>query len=397
MEEGRTHREIKYIDGNTAAAYGVSLCKPDVIAIYPVTPQTQVAEKLAQFKADGLLDAEMVEVEGESSAIGVLYGTSAAGGRVFTATSGAGLKFMHDGYVMAGLARLPIVMANVSRELNAPWLVASGEQDIMSELDSGWVHVHVESCQEILDSIIMAYRLAEDKDIQCAITINYDGYYLSHLSERVEIPSERLVNQFLPSMSPDLPRLNKSPIACGVSFVTPEEVAEYRMRHLAALEKVKEKIEAVDNEFANIFGRSYGGQIDQYRMDDAEIVLVTLGSCSGTARVAVDRKRAQGIKVGLVKVRLFRPFPKERLASILKGKNAAGVIDRNVCFGWNCGHLYMELKAALYGWSDFHLINFIDGLGGGDITIEHIEEAIELIEKKLKGKCDREIIWLQNQ
>lgn len=395
MEKARSNPHIKYIDGNTAAAYAVMLCRPDLIAIYPVTPQTQVAERLAQFKAEGLLDAEIVEVEGESSAIGVIYGTSAAGGRVFTATSGAGLKFMHDGFVMAGMSRLPIVMANVSRELNAPWLVAPGEQDIMSELDSGWVHLHVENCQEIVDSLIMAYRLAEDKEIQCAITVNYDGYYLSHLSERVQIPTEDDVKGFLPSLSPDFLRLGDGPVACGVSFVSPEEVAEYRLRHLAALERVKTKLDLLDGEFANMFGRSYGGQIDEYRMDDAEFALVTLGSCSGTARVAVDRKREQGMRIGLVRLRLFRPFPRERLSQTLKGKRAIGVIDRNVCFGWNCGHLYMELKAALYGRIDSYLVNFIDGLGGGDITIENLEKAIDLICQGPRGKTECDVVWLQ--
>jgi pyruvate/2-oxoacid:ferredoxin oxidoreductase alpha subunit len=387
-------KQIKYFDGNTAAAYGVLLCRPDVIAVYPITPQTQLAEMLAKFKAQGILDAEIVEVEGETSAIGVVYGASAGGGRVFTATSGAGLQFMHDGYVMAGMARLPIVMVNVSREINAPWLVAASEQDIMGELDSGWIHMHMENCQEIIDSLIMAYRLAEDPEIQNAVIVNYDGYYLSHLSERIEIPSQDDVDRFLPSLSPDFPRLNKGTIACGVSFIPPEEVAEYRRRQLSALERAKNKIDTIDKEFEAIFGRSYGGQIDKYRMEDAEIALIVIGSCAGTARVAVDRKREQGIKVGLVKVRVFRPFPEEKLAGTLRGLKAIGVIDRNVCFGWNCGHLFMELKATLYNKARVPLLNFIGGLGGGDITGEHIERSIDMIRDASQDKSVKEVTWL---
>jgi len=394
MNAKKQAKQIKYCDGNTAAAYGVLLCKPDVIAVYPVTPQTQVAEKLAQFQVEGLLDAAIVEVEGETSSLGVIYGAAGAGARVFTATSGAGLEFMHDGYVMAGMARIPIVMVNASRELNPPWIVAAGEQDIMNKLDSGWIHMHVENCQEILDSIIMAYRLAEDIDIQNAITINYDGYYLSHLSEPVEIPSQEVVDKFLPPLSPSFPRLNKRPIAFGVSFIPPEEVAEYRHRQCAVFERVKTKIEEIDKEFECNFGRSYGGQIEQYQMEDAEIALVTLGSCSGTAKVVVDRKREEGIKIGLVKIRLFRPFPREKMVKALSRQKAVGVIDRNVCFGWNCGHAFMELKAALYGSNNIPLLNFIGGLGGGDITVKHIERAIDTVLLATQGKPSKEVVWL---
>jgi phenylglyoxylate dehydrogenase alpha subunit len=386
---------VKYMDGNTAAAYGVALCRPDVIAVYPVTPQTQLAEMLAQFRAQGVIDAEMVEVEGETSAVGVIYGASAAGGRVFTATSGAGLKFMHDGYVMAGMSRLPLVMVNVSRELNAPWLVAPGEQDIMSELDSGWVHLHVENCQEILDSLIMAFKLAEDQSVQCAVTVCYDGYYLSHLSERVYLPDPEEVGRFVPKRPEIRARLSEGPIACGVSFVPPSEVAEYRKRHLEALERVKTRLQEIDEEFRGVFGRGYGGQIEEYEMENAEFVLVTVGSCSGTARVAVDRMRREGVKVGLVKVRLFRPFPRERLAEVLEGRKAVGAVDRNVCFGWNAGHLLIELRAALWGKREVPLLNFIDGLGGGDITVENLEKAIDRLVEASRSKTFKVVHWLQ--
>lgn len=379
MNKTETLGTTIYCDGNKAAAYGVLLARPDLIAVYPITPQTQVAEMLATFRAQGRLDAEIVEVEGETSAIGVVYGAAAAGGRVFTATSGAGLQFMHDGFVVAGSSRLPMVMVNVSREIYPPWIVASGEQDIMGELDSGWIQIHVESCQEILDTVLSAYRLAEDPEVRCAVVLNYDGYYLSHLSEPVKIPLQEEVDRFLPRPSPDFPVLRAGGIACGVSFTPPEDVHEYRRRHLAAMERAKRRADTIDSEFEALFGRTYGGQIEAYRMEDAEIAIMAIGSCAGTARVAIDMAREKGIAAGLVKIRMLRPFPAERIVQALSRIKAVGVVDRNVCFGWNCGHLFMELRAALYGSARIPLLNFLGGLGGADITLEDIEGSIETV------------------
>lgn len=387
--------QIKICDGNRAGAYGVLLAKPDVIAVYPITPQTSLIEYLTQWKADGVLSAELVEVEGEISAMATAIGASAAGARTFTATSSMGLNFMFDTYLQAGLARLPIVMVNATREQMPPSIVAAGEQDIMSVIESGWIHIHAETCQEILDSIIMAYRLAEDPEILTPVTVAYDGFYLSYLTEAVEMPPEDKVAQFL--VRRDRPKIGfEPPLSFGFGDGTARGIAEARYRHQGAFERAKGKIDQIDQEFKSLFGRSYGGQVAEYRTDDAEIVLVGLGSCVGTARVAVDRKREQGVKVGLIKLRAFRPFPRERFAQLLEGKKAVGVIDRSVALGWNCGHIYRELMTSLcLSRVRLPMLDFIDGLGGGDITTDHIEQIIDVTNAASQGKPFETINWLQ--
>ncbi|MBW2028713.1 MAG: hypothetical protein JRH06_14855 [Deltaproteobacteria bacterium] len=365
--KGSRKGKMRVCDGNLAAAYGVLLAKPDIVAIYPITPQTSLIERITEFKAEGLLDAEILEVEGEISAMGSVVGAAAAGARVFTSSSSMGLNFMYDTYLMAAYFRQPVVMVNANRENPAPSTVSASEQDIMSVTESGWIHLHVEDCQEILDSILMAYRLAEDPEILIPVSVCYDGFYLSYLQEPVEIPPQELAEEFLPRRT--RPALGLDPPRY-ISWrpVRDEEPAEYRMRQQQAYEKAKEKIEQIDREFYQVFGRTHGGLVEEYRMDDADIALVSLGSHTGTARVAVDRKRETGVRVGLVKVRSFRPFPRERLFSLLKDKQAIGVLDRSVCFGWRGGHLYRDLMTSLYGL-DIPMADFIGGLAGHDITI----------------------------
>lgn len=388
-------RHIKICDGNRAGAYGVMLARPDVIAVYPITPQTSLIEHLTEWKADGTLDAELVEVEGEITSMATAIGASAVGGRVFTATSSMGLNFMFDTYFLAGLSRLPIVMVDATREQAPPSVVAAGQQDIMTVIESGWIHIHTETCQEILDSILMAYRLAEDPDILMPVTVVYDGYYLSFLTEAVDIPTQESVDRFLPRVPRNQMGFEQK-LSFGFGDGSPRGVAEIRHRHQAAFQRSKQKIDQIDCSFGEAFGRSYGGQIAEYRTSDADIVLVTLGSCTGTARVAVDRKREQGVKVGLIKIRAFRPFPIERLGQALAGKKAVGVMDRSVAFGWNCGHIYREVLASLpiIGLR-LPVLDFIDGLGGGDITIDHIEHAIDNTSLASQGKLFEAVDWLQ--
>jgi pyruvate/2-oxoacid:ferredoxin oxidoreductase alpha subunit len=387
---------VMVLDGNRAIAYAVWLCKPDVIAAYPITPQTPLLEQLYRFHDDGLLDAELVEVEGETSSIGALIGASAAGGRTFTSTTGAGLAFMFDGYFFAAADRLPIVMAVATREMSPPHTVMGSQQDILSFKDAGWIQVHCENCQEIFDSIIMAYRLAEDKDVLLPVNVCYDGFYLSHLTERVDVPSQEDVDRFLaPTTQYERVKLDpRKPLNCP-TYAIGELMAEYRHKHCAALDRAKKKIDQIDRDFHAMFGRSYGGQIEEYRADDAEIVLLTMGSCSGTAKAVIDQKRSEGLKVGLIKVRYFRPFPRERLIRALAGKKAAGIVDRNVCFGWGCGHLYLEVKALMNELRHpMPLADFIDGLSGGDITAEHLVRAVDTTLTASQGKPYQEVTWL---
>lgn len=390
----KPRKQTKVLDGNRASAYGVMLCRPDVICAYPITPQTEILEQLYQFHSDNLLSSEMVAPESEHSAMSILRGASASGGRTFTATAAQGLAFMFEACINVASVRLPIVMVNVCREMIAPHSVTCSEQDAMMAREMGWIQIHTQSCQENLDMIIMAYRLSEDPDIRIPVMVCYDGYFLSHLWEPVEVPDQQKVDEFLPPLVMS-PRIDpEKPMTYG-PFVIGEMGTEYRFKQSAATERAKSKIDEIDRTFKQHFGRSYGGQIEEYRTSDAEMVLLAVGSCVSTAKVAIDHKREAGIKIGLVNVRMFRPFPKERLIKVLQGKRAIGAIDRNIAFGWNCGALFMEIKSALYEINDRPpILNFVCGLCGSDITVKHIERAIDQIDKAGRGQRYQEVTWL---
>lgn len=389
-------KQTKVITGNGAAAYAALLCRPDVVAAYPITPQSEVIEQLAKFHADGLLDCQYVTVEGENSAQNVVCAATMAGGRAFTATSSYGLVYMYDAMFNTAGYRAPVVMINVNREPPGIHAVCSGQQDMISVRDTGWVQLIVEDCQEILDTTIMAFRLAEDYDIQLPVIVNYDGYYLSFLAESVQIPAGAEVDSYLEVLKsqPSRPRLMPGqPLGCGSHGIGAGYV-ELRKKHMAAMERVKTKLEEIDEEFRQAFGRSHGGQIEEYRTDDADIVLVTSGSAVGTARTMIDAKREAGIKVGLVKLRLYRPFPVQRLSQALKGKKAIGVLDRSICFGWDCGPIYMETLALAPRIGIVPMLSFIDGLANMDITQEHIGRMIDDIHGASLGLPYREVTWL---
>jgi len=390
-------KQVKVITGNAAAAYAAMLCRPDVVAAYPITPQSEVVEQLAKFHADGILDCEYVTVEGENSAQNVVCGATMAGSRAFTATSSYGLVYMYDAMFNTAGYRAPVVMINVNREPPGIHAVCSGQQDMISVRDTGWVQLIAENCQEILDLTIQAFRLAEDYDIQLPVIVNYDGYYLSFLAESVQIPGISEVDDYLAVLKtqPERPKLLPGNcLGCGSHGIGMGYV-ELRKKHMDAMERVKGKVDAIDAEFADAFGRSYGGQIETYRTEDADIVLVTSGSAVGTARTVVDAKREAGMKVGLVKLRLYRPFPVERLSEALKGKKAVGVLDRSICFGWGCGPLYMETRAIVPNMGRIvPLLSFIDGLANMDITREHIDKIIDDIDNAAQGRSYQEVTWL---
>ena len=387
-------KQTKVLDGNRAAAYGAMLCRPDVICAYPITPQTEVLEQLYQFKAENRLDSEMVAPESEHSAMSILRGAAGCGGRTFTATAAQGLAFMFEVCIHVATHRLPVVMVNVCREMIAPHSVTNSHQDAMMVRDMGWIQIHVQNCQEIVDQIIMAYRLAEDAEILIPVMVCYDGYYLSYQWEPVEIPSQQTVDRFLPPLLIS-PTIDPEKPATFGPFLPGEMGIEYRFRQTAALERAKKKFDQIDKEFDRCFGRSYGGQIEEYRTSDAELILLAVGSCASTAKVAIDNKRKEGRKIGLVNVRMIRPFPKERLIAVLAGKKAIGVIDRNICFGWGSGALFMELKSALYDLgSRPPVLNFVCGLCGLDITVGIIEQAIEQIQKATQCRVYQDITWL---
>ncbi len=388
--------QVRVITGNAVGAYGAMVCRPEVIAAYPITPQSEIAEQLAQFKANGIIDAEYVEVEGENSAMNVVLGASIAGARVFTATSSYGLVFMYDALQEASGFRAPIVMVNANRETPGIHAVSSGQQDMISARDTGWVQIIVENDQEILDQVIMAYRLAEDNDILLPVMVNYDGFYLSYLAEAVEIPQVEDVDAFLSPLKKQPPRqrlVPGLPIGCGTHGIEMGYV-EARYKHCQAMERVKNKVDEIDKAFGDYFGRYYGGQIEEYRMDDADIVVISSGSAAGTVKTVVDAKRDEGIKVGLIKLRLFRPFPAERLIEALKGRKAVGVIDRSVCFGWKYGPICTELKALTADFGPMPVLSYIDGLANLDITVPHIGRVIDEVDAAARGKPYQDVTWI---
>jgi pyruvate ferredoxin oxidoreductase alpha subunit len=388
--------QVRVITGNAVGAYGAMLCRPEVVAAYPITPQSEIAEQLAQFKADGVLDAEYVEVEGENSSMNVVLAASTAGARTFTATSSYGLVFMYDALQETSSFRAPVVMVNANRETPGIHAVSSGQQDMISTRDTGWIQIIVENDQEILDQIIMAYRLAEDRDIQLPVMVNYDGFYLSYLAEAVEIPVIEDVDEFLAPLKkqPERQKLVPGvPIGCGTHGIEMGYV-EARYKHCQALERVKNKVDEIDKAFGEYFGRSYGGQIEEYRTGDAEIIVLASGSAAGTVRTVIDTKRAEGVKVGMVKLRLFRPFPAERLIDALKGKNAVGVIDRSLCFGWKYGPICMELKTLAVNMGAIPILSYIDGLANLDINVPHIERVIDEVNAAAQGKPYQEVTWI---
>lgn len=392
----REKSQIRVITGNAAAAIGAKLARPDVVAAYPITPQTEIIEQISKFHANGEMDCELVTVEGENSAMNAVMAASLAGGRVFTATSSWGLVFMYDAVLATAGARAPVVMVNVNRETPGIIAVSSGQQDMISTRDCGWIFLIAEDCQEVLDLVLQAYRLAEDYDIQVPVMVHYDGFYLSYLSEGVDVPFQADVDRFLSVLEAQPQRTKLTPgekLGCGSHGILGGYL-ELRHKHVSALERSKEKFDRIDAEFDDIFGRSYGGQIETYRMDDADVVLVGSGSMCGTIKTVVDGKRDAGVKVGLLKIRMYRPFPGEVMVAALKGKKAIGVVDRSLCFGHRGGPIYTELKAFETQLGGGRLISFIDGIANTDITKVNVEQMIDATCDLAAGRDVRDVTWV---
>ena len=390
--------EVQVLNGNKAAAIAAALCRPGVIAAYPITPQTPLVEYLADFAANGVIDSTVSEVESELSAMSVLTGASLAGSRTFTASSSQGLALMYEPYFRASTLRLPVVMAIANREMISPQTLWGGPQDVLSVRDAGWLQIHVEDNQEILDTLIMAFRLAEDKNVLLPINVCYDGFYLSHMTERVEVPDQADVDAFLPPYHPEHILLDPERPMAVDPLTHGYLLTEYRLKHMAGQQNALALFDEIDADYGRRFGRSYGGAIEEYRCDGAEYVLVTMGSMTGAAKESIDRAREKGMLVGLLKVRMVRPFPAARIAKVLSGKKAYGVIDRNVSFGWNTGIIYAEIGSAMNrAGLVVPSVPFICGLGGEDITMAHVDYAIERISETADAKRSGETIWLNRE
>ncbi|MDW7727908.1 MAG: pyruvate ferredoxin oxidoreductase [Candidatus Methanoperedens sp.] len=380
----------RVITGDHAVAIGAKLCRVEVVPAYPITPQTLIIEHIAEFINDGEMDAKFMTMESEHSVMSAAAGASAAGARTFTATASQGLAYMHEMVYATAPLRLPVVMANVNRSLSTPPGIWIEYNDSMGERDSGWLQVYVEDNQEALDMIIQSYRIAEDKRVLLPIMPCLDGFVLSHTVEPVEVPDSSEVDSFLPPYEPDVFLDPENPALMGM-LMPPQYFMEMRRQTDKAVESAKEVTGEVNREFAKVFGRDYGGLVDTYMMEDAEIALITVGTVTSTARKVVDDMRKAGKKVGIVKLRFFRPFPADELRSALSGMGAVGVVDRSISYNGG-GPVFGEVRSALYGMN-MPVINHLAGIGGRDVTEKLIATMFELTLKAANGESVKPVIW----
>jgi len=377
-------KNMVVVEGSYAVAHAVKVCKPNVISAYPITPQTHIVEDLAQFHADGDMNCEYMNVESEFSAISALIGASAAGARTYSSTTSQGLALMHEALFNSSGMRLPIVMTVVNRALSAPINIWNDQQDSISQRDTGWIQLYAEDVQESADMTPQLYKLAEDEDVLLPAMSCMDGFILSHVYEPVILLEQSLTDEFLPTYDPEFVLDTKNPMSFG-AFADPSTYTEFRYKQEKAMGVALEKIEEIANEFKEIYGRYYGGLIDDYVLDDAEIVIMAMGSVIGTIKDTIDELRSDGESVGLLKVRSFRPFPKEAIRKALKNAKIVITLDKNISVGKNEGALCTEVKACLHNTDNrVPVIGFMLGHGGRDIPLKMIKKIInkaKLVEK----------------
>jgi pyruvate/2-oxoacid:ferredoxin oxidoreductase alpha subunit len=373
--------------GNHALSYGAKISRAEVISAYPITPQTEVVELLSRMCASGELKAKFIKVESEHSAMAALIGASATGVRTFTATSSQGLAHMHEMLHWATGARTPIVMGNVNRAFAPPWSIWTEQNDSLSQRDTGWMQLYAQNNQEVLDSVIQAYKVAETFDLPAMVILA--AFVLSHTSETVEIPEQEKVDEFLPPYEREFKLDADEPHAFG-GLADPDNYFEIRYKIQKAMEEAAVKWEEVGKEFEEIFGRKYG-LVETYKVSDAKNLIVSSATIASTARNAVDALRRKGIKVGLLRIRVFRPFPAKQIRTILNSVDKAVVIDRNIGFGAS-GIFYQEVKAAMYNEKNTPpIFGVITGLGGRDVSSKDIIEIYQSVSREDTPRSD--IIW----
>ena len=384
-----TTAEVRVTEGTHAASYAVGLARVKVISAYPITPQTSIVEKLSEMCASGEMDAEFIKVESEHSAMACVIGSEATGARSFTATSSQGLALMHEELHWAAGARLPVVMVNVNRALGSPWNIWADQSDSLAQRDTGWVQLYAESNQEVLDMVLQAYRLAEQ--IMLPVMVNMDAFFLSHTTEPVAIPKQELVDRFLPEYNPKFKLDINDPRAFG-GLAKPDTYMELRYNIQKSMEDALHLIPTIADEYNAIIKRHLGGLVEEYLTEDAEYLLVTSGTITGTSRIVIDQFRKNGVKVGLLKIRVFRPFPVDVVRVIAKHVKKIGVIDRNISFGQG-GIFFSELKSALYNLATHPLMNgYVAGLGGRDVTPKTIEKVINHL---IASKQGEDLVWME--
>ncbi|MDR3205844.1 MAG: hypothetical protein LBT41_01930 [Candidatus Methanoplasma sp.] len=357
----------EFISGNDALAQGVRLASPKVISAYPITPQTTVVERLSEMVGDGSLDAEFIHVESEHSALSCAIGASAAGVRTFTATSSQGLLYMAECLPYAAGGRFPIVMMNANRSVALPWNIYGDQRDSLLLLDSGWMQAYAQDAQEGLDLALMSYRIAEDPEVSTPFMINLDGFRLTHTYEVVEVPDKESADRFLPPFRPIGSIDFKDPQNIGFS-AGPEHNVFFKYKAHRAVLRSRSAIAGSEKAFSDIFGREYTGLIEEYRCEDADHILITLGSASGLCRHAADAARSEGIRAGVLRIRYMRPFPAEEIAAAVSGAKSVSVLEADVSFGGS-GAVFSNVGAALFSAGlSMPSSNYIGGLGGRRIS-----------------------------
>jgi 2-oxoisovalerate ferredoxin oxidoreductase alpha subunit len=373
--------------GNYIAAKASVMARPDVVAAYPITPQTTLVEGIANYVASGEFKGEYICVESEHSAMAACIGASSTGVRTFTGTSSHGLLLMHEMLHWAALARLPIIMCNINRVIGPGWNIWPDENDSVSQRDTGWIQFYCSSNQEIFDTVLQAFKLGEHEDVSLPVMISYNAFILSHTSMPVFVPDQKEIDDFLPKRIPKWKLEVENPITFG-NIILPHEYEKVRKDMQEAQQNAKKLIPEIANEWKKKFGRHHGDLFEYYKCDDADYILLSMGAIGAESKVAIDNLQENGKKVGLARVRTFRPFPEEELLKLSKKADLI-VIDRNISIGYE-GALFNEVKGALYNKSDSKVSGFIAGLGGKDVTFGDIEK---MCNKAIEGKVKDHQVW----
>jgi pyruvate ferredoxin oxidoreductase alpha subunit len=369
---------LEIMEGSHAVAKAVKQCRPQVVPAYPITPQTHIVEAIAGMVANCELQAEYITVESEFSALSACLGASAAGSRTYSATTSQGLALMFEVCFNVSGMRLPVVMTIANRALGAPLSIWNDQQDSISIRDAGWMQFYAEDNQEATDLHYIAYKVAENPEVLLPALVCFDGFILSHTYEPVDMISQEDADRYLPAYTP-VQRLDASdPVSYGM-YATPEYYLEFRYEHDQAMKRAKQVISDAGREFGKMFGRDYSRLTEGYRLEDADIAIVTMGSLTGTAKDAIDEMREKGKKVGLLRIRCFRPFPTEEVIEALSRVRTVAVLDKNISVG-SKGAVALELKDALYGKAP-KVLDYILGLGGRDVRKRDIKTIVELAEQ----------------
>jgi 2-oxoisovalerate ferredoxin oxidoreductase alpha subunit len=373
--------------GNYIAAKASVMARPDVVAAYPITPQTTLVEGIAKYLATGEYKGEYICVESEHSAMAACIGASATGVRTFTGTSSHGLLLMHEMLHWAALARLPVIMCNINRVVGPGWNIWADENDSISQRDTGWIQFYCSSNQEIFDTVIQAFKLGEHEKVSLPVMISYNAFILSHTSMPVYVPDQKEIDDFLPKRIPKWKLEVENPITFG-NIILPHEYEKVRKEMQESQENAKKLIPEISKDWKKRFGRYHGDLIEYYKCDDVDYVLLSMGAIGAESKVAIDNLQKKGHKVGLARIRVIRPFPTEEIINLSKKSNLI-VIDRNISVG-NEGAIFNEVKGALFGKTDSNVYGFIAGLGGKDVTVGDIEK---ICIKSLEGKVLDHQIW----